>query len=123
MKKQKGITLIGLILVGAVVIGVAIVGIKTAPSVLEYFSVVKVIKAMGASGELRGASAGDIRKSFDKRANIDAITAISGTDLDISKEGNDLVISFQYEKKIPIAGNVSICIDFAGGTSSRGRDQ
>ena len=118
MKKQKGMTLISLIVIGGLVIGVAIVAIKAAPSVIEYFSVLKVIRAMGGSGELRGASVADIRKSFDKRADIDSISSIRGADLDISKEGNDVVISFEYAKKIPIGGNVSLCVDFTGSTSS-----
>lgn len=111
-------TLVSLIVIGGLVIGVAIVAIKAAPSAIEYFSILKVIKAMGGSGELRGASVADIRKSFDKRADIDSISSIRGADLDISKDGNDIVISFEYAKKIPIGGNVSLCVDFTGSTSS-----
>jgi hypothetical protein len=118
MKKQQGMTLISLILIGALVIGVAIVAIKTAPSVVEYFSILKVIKAIDASGELKGSSVADIRKSFDKRVYIDDVKSISGADLDISKDGNDIVIAFEYAKKIPIAGNVSLCIDYSGSSSS-----
>lgn len=123
MKRQRGISLIGLILSGTVIISVAIVSIKTAPSVLEYLSILKVIRTMDASGELKaGSSIADIRKSFERRAYIDAVTSISGADLDVSKEGNNLVVSFQYEKKIPIVGNVSLCIDYSGRSSSRARD-
>ena len=118
MRKQRGMTLVSLIMIGGLVIGVAIVAIKAAPSVVEYFSVLKAIKAMGGSGELRGASVADIRKSFDKRADIDSISSIRGADLDISKDGNDIVISFEYAKKIPIGGSVSLCVDFTGSTSS-----
>jgi hypothetical protein len=118
VKKQQGMTLISLILISVLVIGAAIVGIKVVPSVTEYFGILKVIKAIDASGELKGASVPEIRKSFDKRAYIDDIKSISGADLDVSKDGSDIVISFEYSKKIPLYGNVSLCIDYSGSSSS-----
>lgn len=120
MKNQKGMTLIGLILGGAVVIGLAIVGMKTAPSVMEYYSILKVLKTMNSSGDIKGASIADIRKSYDNRAYIEDIKSVTAADLDISKEGNDTVVAFEYSRKIPIVGNVSLCIDYAGSTSSSG---
>ncbi len=45
---------------------------------------------------------------------MSAITAITAQDLDISKEGNDVVIGFAYPKKIPLFSNVSLLIEFAG---------
>ena len=118
MKNQQGMTLISLILISVLVISVAVVGIKVVPSFIEYYSVLKVIKAIDASGELKGTSVSEIRKSYDKRAYIDDIKSVAGADLDISKDGNDIVIAFEYSKKISLVNNVSLCIDFTGSTSS-----
>jgi hypothetical protein len=47
---------------------------------------------------------------------VDNIQAITAQDLDISKDGGDLVITFSYPKKVPLAGNVSLMFDFAGSS-------
>ncbi len=54
MKKQQGLSLIGMILVSAVVIGLAVVGMKVVPSVIEYYTIVKHIKAIANSGASTG---------------------------------------------------------------------
>jgi hypothetical protein len=61
----------------------------------------------------------DIQAAFDRHATIDDITSISSRDLDITKEGERIVISYAYQKKIPILDNVSLVIDFSGTTKDR----
>ncbi|PKO72329.1 MAG: DUF4845 domain-containing protein [Betaproteobacteria bacterium HGW-Betaproteobacteria-14] len=118
MKKQQGLSLIGMIVVGALIIGIAIVGMKIAPSVIEYYTILKHVKAVANGG---GTSVAEIRNAYDRYAEIDGTPSISGADLEITKEGNQIVISFEYPKKIHIAGNVSILIDYAGSSSGSKR--
>lgn len=120
MSKQKGVTLFGMMVVSLVVIGLAIVGMKVTPAVIEYFTILKNIKAI-ASNVSPGASVAEIRRAFVAKMMIDEISSVTPEDLDISKDGNDIVIAFEYAKKIPLAGNVSLCIDFAGSTSGAKR--
>lgn len=115
MNGQKGMTLIGLIFTGLVVIAVAVTGMKVVPTVIEYFTVMKNIKAVAAQA---GGSVGEVRKAYDRQASIDETPSVTGADLDVGREGNEVVISFAYSKKIPVAGNVSICIDYSGSSSS-----
>lgn len=117
-KQQNGLSLIGLILVSALVIGVAVVGMKVVPSVIEYYTIIRHIKTIANSG---AATVAEVRNAYDKQASVDATPSITGADLEVTKEGNQLVISFEYTKKIPIAGNVSIVIDYAGSSSGSKR--
>lgn len=117
-KQQDGLSLIGLILVSALVIGVAVVGMKVVPSVIEYYTIIRHIKTIANSG---AATVAEVRNAYDKQASVDATPSITGADLEVTKEGNQLVISFEYTKKIPIAGNVSIVIDYAGSSSGSKR--
>lgn len=116
--QQQGLSLVGLILISAVVIGVAIVGMKVVPSVIEYYTIIRHIKTIAGSG---ASTVAEVRSAYDRQTSIDATPSVAGTDLDITKEGNQIVISFEYAKKIPIAGNVSICIDFSGSSSGSKR--
>jgi hypothetical protein len=117
-KQQRGLSLIGLILVSVVVIGVAVIGMKVAPSVIEYYTVIKHIKSIANSG---ATTVAEVRNAYDRQASVDETPSIAGADLEISKDGNQLVISFEYAKKIHLAGNVSILIDYAGSTSGSKR--
>lgn len=117
MKKQRGLSLVGLVVICVLLILVALVGMKVVPEIIEYGAILKVTKATAQDPATRGASVADIRRNFAKRADIDSIKAIEASDLDISKEGNDVVISFAYSRKIPLYGPVSLLIDFEGTTA------
>ena len=118
MKKQQGLSLIGMILVSAVVIGLAVVAMKVVPSVIEYYTILKHIKTIASRG---AGTVAEVRNAYDTQATVDETPSVSGADLEITKEGNQLVISFEYPKKIHIAGNVSILIDYAGSSSGSKR--
>ncbi|HET7774868.1 MAG TPA: DUF4845 domain-containing protein [Azospira sp.] len=113
-KHQRGVSLSGLLVWSFIIVIVVMGGMKVVPSVLEYYSIGKSIKAMVSDNHLKSATALEIRQAFDKRAEVGYITEIKGSDLDISKDGSDLVISFAYAKKIHLAGPVSLYIDFQG---------
>lgn len=117
MGKQRGLTLVSLIVVCVLLILVGLVVVKVAPEVIEYGAIVKDIKATAQDPATRSASVAEIRRNFDKRKSIDNVTAVSGADLDITKEGNDVVIAFSYSKKIPLTGPVSLLIDFEGSSA------
>jgi len=109
-KNQLGIGLGGL-LVGAIIfIALAMVGMKMAPSYLEFFAIKKAVNAIAQ--EKRTASVNDIRKAFDARATIDDINTVKGSDLEVTKDGAELVIAANYRKEIPLAGNIGVYIDF-----------
>lgn len=117
MKKQRGLTLVSMIVVCVLLILVAVVGMKVAPEVIEYYAILKSVKATAQDPATRGASVADVRRNFDTRKSIDNVKSINGADLDISKEGNDVVIAFAYSKKIPLTGPVSLVIDFEGSSA------
>ena len=108
--KQLGIGLGGLIAGAAVFIVLAMGGMKLGPSYLEFGSIKKAVSAIAQ--EKPGASVIEVRKSFDARATIDSITTVSGKDLEVTKEGGQLVISATYRKEIPLGGNLGVYIDF-----------
>jgi hypothetical protein len=63
-----------------------------------------------------GSTPQEIRRAFDSRATIDDITAIKAADLDITKEGNEIVISFAYRKEVPLFANLGVYMDFAASS-------
>jgi hypothetical protein len=117
LKKQRGLSMIGMIVICVVIIAVALLGIKVFPDYMEYRAVLGSVKAVAMEPATRSASVAQIRASYDKRSSIDNVTAVKGVDLDITKEGNDVILSFSYSKRIPLYGPVSLMIDFEGSSA------
>ena len=110
-KKQLGISLSGLIMGSVILIAIAMLGLKLVPSYIEFFAIKKAVNAI-ASEKRGGASVVEIRKSFDARATVDDISSIKSSDLEITKDGSDLVIRASYRKEIPLFANLGIYIEF-----------
>lgn len=110
--KQRGISLGGTIFVMAILAVLFIFGAKLVPSITEYLAIKKAIVAVKSSG----TTVREIQTSFDKQAETNYISSISGKDLEIIKNGEDVVISFAYEKKIPIVGPASLLLELSGST-------
>ena len=107
---QTGISLSGLIMGAAILIALATLGMKLLPSYLEFFAIKKAVTSLAM--ERRGASVADIRKAFDARAVVDDIHTIKGADLEVTKEGGEIVINASFRKEIPLAGNLGMYINF-----------
>ena len=115
MKSQRGVTLMGMIVACIVIVILAIGGLKIAPAYIEYFKVKKAVKAIAQANP--AATVGDVRYAFQLRAAVDDIDVIGPKDLEVTKEGNEVVVSFAYPKRIPLFGNVNVVIDFAGASN------
>lgn len=60
-----------------------------------------------------------VREAFTRRADMDDVKSVTAQDLEITKEGGELVISFKYENKVPLFKNVSLVFDFEGSSASQ----
>ncbi|MBI4997804.1 MAG: DUF4845 domain-containing protein [Rhodocyclales bacterium] len=114
--RQTGLTLTGLILGGIVIALIAILGMKVVPDVVEYAKIVSNIKAVAQDPTLKQASPAEVRKAYERRAMVDHTSAIKPQDVEISRNGNTLVLSFAYRKEIPLVGPVALVIDFEAST-------
>jgi uncharacterized protein DUF4845/pilin/secretion family protein with methylation motif len=116
MRNQRGITLIGMVVASVVVVIVAIGGLKIAPAYIEYFKIKKAITAIAQTNSK--GTVGEVRQAFDRRAAVDDFDVIGSKDLEVTKEGGDLVVSFSYPKRISLFGNVNLVIDFAASSNN-----
>jgi Domain of unknown function (DUF4845) len=110
---QQGFSLLGLVFVIAVVFGVGVIGMKSFPVFAEYRAIQKaIVKAKGA-----GSTPQEISSSFNKAAQIDDISTITGSDLAIEKGKNgEMEVSFDYAKEVELVAPVSLLFRFKGST-------
>jgi hypothetical protein len=115
MRKQRGITLSGTIMWLAILGFLAIMAAKLMPAYLEYASVKKIFKTMEQAGDTKG-TVRDIRRTFDKLNAIENVTSVKSEDLEITKQGQDAVVSASWSVRVPLVYNVAACLDFSAST-------
>lgn len=114
-RHQRGLSLIGLIFVGAIVAVLMLIGFKIVPAINEYLAVDRAVQKI----RNEASTVRDLRSAFDRYASIDDIHSISGKDLDITKDGDRIVVSYAYSYSVPLLDNVRLVIDFSGSTRDR----
>ncbi|MBX3658710.1 MAG: DUF4845 domain-containing protein [Ramlibacter sp.] len=107
--RQQGVSFIGLIFVAGVLACAGVIGAQVFPTAVEYQAVLKA-----ADKAKVGSTPLDVRTIFDKAAQIDDIKSITGKDLEITKEGDKVVVSFAYTKEIHLAGPAYLLLKYAG---------
>lgn len=117
MKFQRGMALSGLLFWAIVISLAAVLAIRVMPTAIEYFKILKDCKSVVAQlGP--GATVPEIRQSFSRFAQVDHLDFMP-EQLDITKQGGQIIISFAYEKRIPLFANVSLLIDYQGTTAGQ----
>ncbi|KQY82843.1 MULTISPECIES: DUF4845 domain-containing protein [Roseateles] len=112
-RPQRGLSLIGLLFWGGIIAVLAVVAMKVFPTVLEYYTVKKVVDRIAAGNP---ATVPQVRQEFERATQVEySIQSIKSSDLSISKDGNDkVVIEFAYDKEIDLAGPVYLLIKYRG---------
>ena len=118
MKFQRGLSLNTLMLGGFVLALLSLLAMKSIPPWIEYGNLVKAVKGTATDDSLKDAPMSKVREAFSRRADMDDVKSVTAADLEITKEGGELVISFKYEKKVPLFHNVSLLFDFEGSSSA-----
>jgi Tfp pilus assembly major pilin PilA len=106
---QFGISFIGLLFVVGVLACLGVLAAQAFPTVVEYQAVLKATQRASS-----GNSLPEVRQIFDKAAQIDDIKSITGKDLDISKNGDKVLVKFAYDREIHMFGPAYLLLKYAG---------
>ncbi|MDP3699992.1 MAG: DUF4845 domain-containing protein [Hylemonella sp.] len=109
---QRGITFIGLLFIGGILAVSGVVLAQVVPTVIELQAIHKAAKKAASEG----GTVADVKAVFDRAASIDDIKSISGKDLNVTKNGEKVVVSFAYEREIHLAGPAWLTLKYEGST-------
>jgi hypothetical protein len=112
--QQRGISIAGLVMILALLGLVAVLVAKVVPTFVEYRSITRAI----VSAKAAGTTVREIQAAFDKQRDVSYIDSISSKDLEITKDGNEIEVSFEYQKKIPLFGPASLLMEYSGTTAN-----
>ena len=107
-KHQRGMSFIGVVLWGFIIVGLAIIGSKAVPIVIENMN----IKKAATKAARQGTTVPEVRKIFEMAKAIDDVSSVGSEDLEITKENNQIVVSYSYERDIPIYGPAYLVFRF-----------
>jgi hypothetical protein len=107
--RQRGISFIGLLVVGGLLAVSGVIAAQVFPTVLEYMAVQKAVQRASA-----GQSVVEVRDIFNRQTEVDAITSISAKDLEVTKEGDKVVVIFSYQREIHLVGPAFLTLKYAG---------
>lgn len=112
MRRQKGITLSGFLMWSVVLVFVALLAFKIGPPYIEYLSIQTNLKAIANDPEGRSGVRRVVEDLFDRRSAIENISSVKARDILIAKEGDRVVLSFEYSVCVPIVLNIRACMDY-----------
>ena len=107
--RQRGLSFLGVLVVGGLLAITGVIGAQIVPTAIEYQS---ILKAANKASE--GNSVVEVRTIFDKAGAIDNISSISGKDIDVTKVGDKIVVSFAYQREIHLAGPGYLTLKYSG---------
>lgn len=107
--RQAGASLFTIIFFLAVLGILGAIGMKIFPGVLEYQAALKAINKAKDESTVAG-----VRSTFDRMADVNMISSIKGSDLTITKNGDQIEVSFAYEKEYHLAGPAWLTMKYEG---------
>jgi Domain of unknown function (DUF4845) len=110
-QQQQGLTFVGLLFVGILLAFAGVTLAQVVPTYIEYMAVQKAVQKASV-----GTTVAEVRSTFDKAAQIDDITTITGKDLDIGKQGDKVVVSFDYSREIHLVGPAFLVMKYTGSS-------
>ena len=120
MKKQRGVSLSGLLMVSVVLIFILLLGFKLFKPYSEYFSLQKIFREMAKKPEVKTGNHRAAMLPYQAYAAIENITSIQGDDVEITKDGDNVIVSATYQARVPLFKNFTLLIDFAPSSATAG---
>jgi ABC-type Na+ efflux pump permease subunit len=115
--KQRGFSFSSFLVAVVIVLVAAIIGMKLIPAYMQDAKIKNIFDIIVHDPEMQNAPVNAIRTSYARRASIDAITAVSEQDIDISKDKSGISLSASYAVKIKLGGNASLVLEFNPSSS------
>lgn len=118
MRKQQGMTLIGMLFTVVVIVMAAVVVMRIIPVYLQHYSIVQSIKGLNSTSAdtITGDPYTDVenlRKSLTKRFDINGLEDLNGEQLIITPNGpNRFKIKLKYQVIKPLVYNINLLVQF-----------
>ena len=111
-RNQRGMTFWGLTFVLSVLAFSLFILFKLIPPYLESFKVKSALDSLARQPDFSSMVRADIVTALDKRFDIDNIDIKLDKNLTVETRGRVKIVRIKYENVVPVAGNLSLLLDF-----------
>ena len=117
MKKQAGVSLIGMLIIASMAAFILLLGFRSLPAWSEFFAVQKILNSITQQAT-KESTVAQLRRSFEDSADVNYVENVKPQDVVVTKEGGDVVLTVDYERRVPVVANIYLLFVFHA--SSRG---
>jgi hypothetical protein len=114
---QRGISIVGFLFVSAVLVTVAMVGFRVMPAIIEYYSVQRALAESLQDIRDPASSIADVRAAFGRRADAGYIESVRASDLEITRDKNQVVARVEWTRRLHLVANASLLLEFEASAS------
>ncbi|MEJ7931869.1 DUF4845 domain-containing protein [Ramlibacter sp. AN1015] len=109
-RRQRGVSFGGLLVVALVLIMGGVLAAQVVPTVLEYRAIQTAVDKA-----TQGSSPEEVRRLFDRAAEVEGIRSIGSKDLEITKDDSGkVVIGYAYDRQFKLGGPAFLVIKYSG---------
>jgi hypothetical protein len=112
---QRGLSFISLTLVLGLIAFFTLLVLKIAPIYINNSKVVNALVAVEKSTDIATQSKAEIQNSLSKRFNMNYVEYVTNDDITIVAQYGYVKVAIDYERVVPIAGNLSVLVQFHEG--------
>lgn len=111
-RRQHGITAIGALILAAFIGLFILAGVRLAPVYLESMDVKSTLTKVKTELDGTRPSITEIRKSIERRFDVDSVRRISAKDVKIARGGEGYLVDASYEGRVNYIGNLYLVLVF-----------
>ena len=112
LKRQQGMTMIGILFVLALIGVIGYAGMRVLPLYLNYMKVARTLQVTASEYKGENPDAGALSRSLEKHWDIEDITGVDWKDVQISKDDTGVTMHVTYDDAEPFIANVSLLVHF-----------
>ena len=112
MKKQQGLSIIGLLVVLLMAGALGFFGLKVGPTYMENWTLKKMMKDLETDDAVIGKNPNTIRNVVVKRTRVNGVYNLTPRNLEIKRRGKSNEVTLNYVVNKQLAGNMEIVMTF-----------
>ena len=112
LKRQTGASVFGIVIL-LVIVGLFLLSaLKVAPSYMDNNVIENTMEGIISNNDFRAMSISEIRAELQRSLVTNNIRDFEGSNVVLTREGNDSYVDINYESRVPLFYNISIVVIF-----------
>jgi Domain of unknown function (DUF4845) len=111
-RPARGMTFAGILAICIIIVLIAVAGLKITPAYIKFNAVQKAVDASKSGGK----TPKEVQNAYERNMDINGYNEPKKEQLDVTKKGNDIVVTMRYDEKINLFKNVFVLIEFEATT-------